>query len=137
MSECHKTLCSLCVPWFFKSRQTQVPVPLSFKMRLFSIFRMTRLLLLVAGLAVAGEGRMIQINEEVESLEGSQMESLEGSRMESLEGREGRGLADWFGWGGSQSTEAPARRIQGLQRRTSQVEVRSNTVFDIFERDTN
>ena len=129
MSECHKTICSLCVPWFFKSRQTQVPVPLSFKMTLFSIFRMTRLLLLVAGLAVAGEGRMIQINEEVERLEGSQMESLEG--------REGRGLADWFGWGGSQSTEAPARRIQGLQRRTSQVEVRSNTVFDIFERDTN
>ena len=129
MSECHKTLCSLCVPWFFKSRQTQVPVPLSFKMRLFSIFRMTRLLLLVAGLVVAGEGRMIQIKEEVESLEGSQMESLEG--------REGRGLADWFGWGGSQSTEAPVRRIQGLQRRTSQVEVRSNTVFDIFERDTN
>ena len=35
MSECHKTLCSLCVPWFFKSRQTQVPVPLSFKMRPF------------------------------------------------------------------------------------------------------
>ena len=95
----------------------------------FPIFRMTRLLLLVAGLAVAGEGRMIQINEEVES--------LEGSKMESLEGREGRGLADWFGWGGSQSTEAPVRRIQGLQRRTSQVEVRSNTVFDIFERDTN
>ena len=129
MSECHKTLCSLCVPWFFKSRQTQVPVPLSFKMRLFSIFRMTRLLLLVAGLAVAGEGRMIQINKEVES--------LEGSKMESLEGREGRGLADWFGWGGSQSTEAPVRRIQGLQRRTSQVEVRSNRVFDIFERDAN
>ena len=90
---------------------------------------MTRLLLLVAGLVVAGEGRMIQINEEVERLEGSQMESLEG--------REGRGLADWFGWGASQSTEAPVRRIQGLQRRTSQVEVRSNTVFDIFERDTN
>ena len=68
---------------------------------------MTRLLLLVAGLVVAGEGRRIQINEEVES----------------LEGREGRGLADWFGWGGSLPTEAPVRRIQGLQRRTSQVEV--------------
>lgn len=79
------------------------------------IFRMTRLLLLVAGLAVAGEGRRIQINEEVESLVGRDVESLEG--------REGRGLADWFGWGGSQVTEAPVRRIQGLQRRISQVEV--------------
>ena len=76
---------------------------------------MTRLLLLVAGLAVAGEGRRIQINEEVESLVGRDVESLEG--------REGRGLADWFGWGGSQVTEAPVRRIQGLQRRISQVEV--------------
>jgi len=75
---------------------------------------MTRLLLLVAGLVVAGEGRRIQINEEVESLVGRDVESLEG--------REGRGLADWFGWGGSQPTEAPVRRIQGLQRRTSQVE---------------
>ena len=38
-------------------------------------------------------------------------------------GREARGLADWFGWGASEPKEAPVRRNQGLQRRTSQVEV--------------
>ena len=104
---------------------------------IFPIFRMTRLLLLVAGLAVAGEARRIQINEEVESLVEREVESMAMREVESLVGREGRGLAEWFGWGGSQATEAPVRRIQGLQRRTSQVEVSSNTVCDIFERDTN
>ena len=84
---------------------------------------MTRLLLLVAGLAVAGEARRIQINEEVESLVEREVESMAMREVESLVGREGRGLADWFGWGGSQVTEAPVRRIQGLQRRISQVEV--------------
>merc|ERR1719328_754246 len=59
---------------------------------------------------------------DVESLDGRDLESLEGRDVESLDGREGRGLADWVGWGGSQATEAPVRRIQGLQRRTSQVE---------------
>ena len=92
---------------------------------IFPIFRMTRLLLLVAGLAVAGEARRIQINEEVESMVEREVESLVGREVESLVGREGRGLAEWFGWGGSQATEAPVRRIQGLQRRTSQVEVSS------------
>ena len=113
---------------------------------IFPIFRMTRLLLLVAGLAVAGEARRIQINEEVESMVEREVESLVGREVESLAmrevereverlvGREGRGLAEWFGWGGSQATEAPVRRIQGLQRRTSQVEVSSNTVCDIFEK---
>ena len=77
---------------------------------------MTRLLLLVAGLAVAAEGRIIQTS-------GEEVESLVEREVESLVEREGRGLADWFGWGASQPTEAPVRRIQGLQRRISQVEV--------------
>ena len=83
---------------------------------------MTRLLLLVAGLAVAAEGRRIHTSgEEVESL--VEREGLVERKVESLVEREGRGLADWFGWGASQPTEAPVRRIQGLQRRISQVEV--------------
>ena len=83
-----------------------------FRYLILATFRMTRLLLLVAGLAVAAEGRRIQTSgEEVER------------KVESLVEREGRGLADWFGWGASQPTEAPVRRIQGLQRRISQVEV--------------
>ena len=83
---------------------------------------MTRLLLLVAGLAVAAEGRRIQTSgEEVESLVEREVESL--VERKGLVEREGRGLADWFGWGASQPTEAPVRRIQGLQRRISQVEV--------------
>ena len=110
---------------------------------------MTRLLLLVASLAAAGEARRIQINEEVENLMGrevergvenlveSLMENLVEREVEDLVEREGRGLAEWFGWGTSQAaTEAPpVRRIQGLQRRTSQVEVSSNiTVSDIYLR---
>ena len=79
-----------------------------FRYLILATFRMTRLLLLVAGLAVAAEGRRIQTS---------------GEEVESLVEREGRGLADWFGWGASQPTEAPVRRIQGLQRRISQVEV--------------
>ena len=102
---------------------------------------MTRLLLLVAGLAVAGQARRIQINEEVENLVENLVETeVEREVEREVESlvveREGRGLAEWFGWGGSSqaATEAPVRRIQGLQRRTSQVEVTSNTVCDIFER---
>ena len=77
---------------------------------------MTRLHILVVGLVVVGVmGRGIQTSsEEVE--QGGLVELVEG-------GREARGLADWFGWGSSEPKEAPVRRNQGLQRRTSQVEV--------------
>ena len=59
-----------------------------------------------------------------------EVESSVRKDVESLDGREGRGLADWFGWGGSPATtEPPVRRIQGLQRRTSQVEVKISIKF--------
>ena len=81
---------------------------------------MTRLHILVLGLVVVGAmGRGIQTSsEEVEQggLVEKEVELVEG-------GREARGLADWFGWGSSEPKEAPVRRNQGLQRRTSQVEV--------------
>ena len=65
-------------------------------------------------------GRGIQTSsEEVE--QGGQAEKKEVELVEG--GREARGLADWFGWGSSKPKEAPVRRNQGLQRRTSQVEV--------------
>ena len=68
---------------------------------------------------VSAMGRGIQTSsEEVEQggLVEKEVELVEG-------GREARGLADWFGWGASEPKEAPVRRNQGLQRRTSQVEV--------------
>ena len=82
---------------------------------------MTRLHILVLGFVVVGAmARGIQTSsEEVEQgslVEKKEMELVEG-------GREARGLADWFGWGASEPKEAPVRRNQGLQRRTSQVEV--------------
>ena len=82
---------------------------------------MTRLHILVLGFVVVGAmGRGIQTSsEEVEQgglVGNKEVELVEG-------GREARGLADWFGWGSSEPKEAPVRRNQGLQRRTSQVEV--------------
>ena len=69
---------------------------------------------------VGAMGRGIQTSsEEVE--QGSLVEEMEVELVEG--GREARGLADWFGWGASEPKEAPVRRNQGLQRRTSQVEV--------------
>jgi len=64
-------------------------------------------------------GRGIQTSSE----EVDQDSLVEKKEVELIEGgREARGLADWFGWGSTEPKEAPVRRNQGLQRRTSQVE---------------
>ena len=86
---------------------------------------MTRLHILVVGLVVVGAmGRGIQTSGEEVDQGRSLVELVEG-------GREARGLADWFGWGSSEPKEAPVRRNQGLQRRTSQVEVIEHDIFNI------
>ena len=69
---------------------------------------------------VGAMGRGIQTSSEGVDL-GREVEKKEMELIE--EGREARGLADWFGWGASEPKETPVRRNQGLQRRTSQVEV--------------
>ena len=70
---------------------------------------------------VGAMGRGIRTSsEEVE--QGGLVEKKEEMELDEG-GREARGLADWFGWGASEPKEAPVRRNQGLQRRTSQVEV--------------